>query len=231
MKDVETGVRERLFALQDTAYRDFQSRLMPGVDRARVIGVRTPELRRLARELAGTEEGNAFLSLLPHTYYEENNLHAFLIERIGDYDGTVAALERFLPYVDNWATCDMMSPPVFRKRPEGFYAQCVRWARSARPYTARFGLGMLMRWYLDGERAKETLAFAASVPAEAYYVSMMTAWLFATALAKRPELALPYFEAGRLDEQTRRRAVRKALESGRIDGETKAYLRTLDGDQ
>ena len=227
MKDVETGVRERLFALQDTAYRDFQSRLMPGVDRARVIGVRTPELRRLARELAGTEEGNAFLSLLPHTYYEENNLHAFLIERIGNYDGTVAALERFLPYVDNWATCDMMSPPVFRKRPEGFYAQCVRWARSARPYTARFGLGMLMRWYLDGDFRPEVLELAAGVRSEEYYVNMMTAWFFATALAKRYDETLPYLTGRRLDVWTHNKAIQKAVESYRVTPEQKAFLRTL----
>ncbi|MEA4824459.1 MAG: DNA alkylation repair protein [Clostridiaceae bacterium] len=231
MNEVEERIRERLFVWQDLSYREFQSRLMPTVEKARVIGVRTPAVRRLARELSGTADGEAFCALLPHRYYEEDNLHAFLLERITDYDRTVAALERFLPYVDNWATCDMMSPKAFLARPEGFYEQCVRWTQSARTYTARFGIGMLMRYYLeDGFRA-ETLELVASVKTEEYYVHMMVAWFFATALSKQYDAAIPYLEGHRLDTPTHRKAIRKAIESDRIDDRTKAYLRTLSGDQ
>ncbi len=227
MDEIERRIRERLFALQDAAYREFQSRLMPTVEKTRIIGVRTPAVRGLARELAGTAEGEAFCTRLPHTYYEEDNLHAFLLERIADYDGTVAALERFLPYVDNWATCDMLSPKAFSKRPEGFYEQCVRWARTARPYTARFGIEMLMRHYLDDAFREDVLELVASVRTDEYYVHMMVAWFFATALSKQYDAALPYLEQRRLDERTHRKAIRKAIESNRIDGRTKAYLRTL----
>ncbi|MGI6695658.1 MAG: DNA alkylation repair protein [Christensenellales bacterium] len=224
----KTAIQERLFALQDLAYRDFQAKLMPTVDKARVIGVRTPALRQYARELAGTPEAAAFLAKLPHDYYEENNLHGFLIERIKGYEETVAALDAFLPHVDNWATCDLMRPRAFKKRPAALYpAQIDSWLASPHPYTVRFGLGMLLWLYLDEGFEPEMLARAAGIRSDEYYVNMMVAWYFATALAKQPEAALPYLKNHRLPRWTHNKAIQKAVESRRISAERKTYLKAL----
>ena len=220
-------IRARLFALQDEGYRAFHSRLMPTGPPETVIGVRVPALRRLAMRLAGTPQAEAFLRELPHTYYEENNLHAFLLESIRDYDAALAATEKFLPYIDNWATCDSFCPKVFAKHKEDLLPVLRRWMASDHPYTVRYGMEMLMRYYLDEDFRPEHLAWAAAVHSGEYYINMMRAWYFATALAKQPEAALPWLTARRLDVWTHNKTIQKAVESSRIPAETKAFLRTL----
>ncbi len=224
---VESDVQARLFALQDLPYRDFQCKLMPTVDPARVIGVRTPALRQLAREYEKSPDAAAFLLALPHEYYEENNLHGFLIERIKDYDACVAAVDAFLPYVDNWATCDLISPNAFKKNLPALLESIRRWLASAHTYTIRFGIEMLMRFYLDAHFDPSYLALPAAVRSKEYYVNMMIAWYFATALAKQYDAALPYIEQRRIDAWTHNKAIQKAVESYRVTDEQKAYLRTL----
>ena len=220
-------IRARLFALQDEGYRAFHSRLMPTVPPETVIGVRVPALRRLAKRLAGTPQAEAFLQELPHIYYEENNLHAFLLESIRDYDAALAATEKFLSYIDNWATCDSFCPKVFAKHKEELLPVLRRWMASDHPYTVRYGMEMLMRYYLDEDFRPEHLAWAAAVHSGEYYNNMMRAWYFATALAKQPEAALPWLTARRLDVWTHNKTIQKAVESSRIPAETKAFLRTL----
>lgn len=225
--DPTKEIRDRLFALQDPEYQRFQAKLMPTVDPERVIGVRIPDLRRLSRELVGTEQAAAFLRQLPHTYYEENNLHGFLIASLRDYGETVAALEEFLPFVDNWATCDLLHPRAFDKRPEALPDQLFRWLQSDRTYTVRFALGMLMSLYLDEAFRPEYADWAAGVKSEEYYVNMMVAWYFATALAKRWDDVFPYLTDHRLSVWTHNKAIQKAIESRRISPEQKQLLRSL----
>ena len=227
MKAIEQTIRARLFALQDETYQAFQAKLIPNVPPETVIGVRTPDLRKLAKELSKDPAAAEFLTCLPHAYLEENNLHGFLIEAMKDYGEVIRALEEFLPYVDNWATCDLMSPKVFKKHLPELYEQIPLWLRSEHPYTVRFGLEMLMRWYLDGDFRPEVLELAAGVRSEEYYVNMMTAWFFATALAKRHDETLPYLTGRRLDVWTHNKAIQKAVESYRVTPEQKAFLRTL----
>ena len=222
-----TEIQQRLFALQDTGYRDFHAALIPTVDKALVIGVRMPALRALARELKGTEQAAAFMAELPHRYYEENNLHGLLISAMRDYDGAVAALDAFLPYVDNWATCDLIRPKVFQKHLPELLEKIEVWLSSDRTYTIRFGLEMLMTYYLDDAFCPEYLELAAGVRSGEYYANMMIAWYFATALAKQYDAALPYLRECRLDPWTHNKAIQKAIESCRVTGEQKAYLRTL----
>lgn len=227
MTDLEQTLQARLLDAQDPAYRDFQRRLIPTLPPEAIIGVRLPQLRAMAKELSGTPEGAQFLKILPHRYYEENNLHAYLIERIRDYDQVIAELERFLPWVDNWATCDTMSPAVFKRNLTRLHPQCLIWMGDAHPYTVRFGMGMLMRYFLDGAFDPSDLELVASVRSEEYYVKMMAAWYFATALAKQYEAALPYLADRRLDAWTHNKAIQKALESRRIPPEQKEFLRGL----
>lgn len=220
---------EELFALRDEAYKNFHQKLMPTVAPERVIGVRVPDVRRLAKRLAGTAEAEAFLRELPHFYYEENNLHAFLLDDVRDFAEALAAAEAFLPYIDNWATCDSFSPKVFGRHKDELLPAMRRWLASGRTYTVRFGVDTLMRWYLDEDFRPEYLAWAADVHSEEYYINMARAWLFATALAKQPEAAWPWLEEeGRLDAWTRAKAVRKALESYRISPQDKQRLRALN---
>ena len=221
------AVREQLFGLQDETYRDFQSALMPTVPKEKVIGVRTPALRKLAKQLAGTPQAEMFLRSLPHDYYEENNLHTFLIETIRDYGTALAATERFLPYVDNWAVCDSFSPKVFAQHKPELLPAIRRWLGSDQVYTVRYGIGMLMRYYLDDAFRPEYLAWAAAVHSEEYYVNMMRAWYFATALAKQPAAALPWLTEKRLDVWTHNKTIQKAVESYRIPPEQKQALRAL----
>ena len=220
-------IRRELYSLQDLQYRDLQIRTIPTVKPESIIGVRTPELRRMARELAGREGTAAFTGELPHRYFEENQLHAFLISGMKDFRACLTELERFLPYVDNWATCDQMSPKVFRKhRPE--LLACIReWIASPQPYTVRFGLGMLMEHYLDEDFDPVYPEMAAAVRSDEYYVNMMVAWYFATALAKQYDAVLPYMEHQRLDPWTHNKAIQKSVESYRITPEQKEYLRSL----
>ena len=224
---VEQIVQARLFALQDTEYRDFQCRLIPNVAPNTVIGVRTPELRKFAKDFAKEPEAAEFLRILPHRYFEENNLHGFLIERMKDYDRVIAALDAFLPFVDNWATCDQLRPGVFAKRPPQLREQIQIWMASGHTYTVRFGIEMLMCLYLDDAFLPEYLDWVAAIRSNEYYVNMMTAWFFATALAKQYDAALPYIEERRLAPWTHNKAIQKAVESYRIADAQKAYLRSL----
>lgn len=224
---IEQLVRARLYAMQDLPYRDFQCRLVPTVAAEAMIGVRTPELRKFARAFAKTPEAAEFLTSLPHRYYEENNLHGFLIESMKDFGQAVAALDIFLPYVDNWATCDLMRPKVFRKNLPELLIAIRRWLTSEETYTIRFGIEMLMTFYLDEEFQPEYLNWVAELKSEEYYVNMMVAWYFATALAKQYGAALPYIQERRLAPWTHNKTIQKAIESYRITDDQKAYLRTL----
>lgn len=222
-----TVILENLFALQDKAYQEFQSKLMPTISSRTIIGVRTPLLRKLAKELSGTAQAEEFLRILPHEYYEENNLHAFLVERIRDYDTALEETERFLPYIDNWATCDCFCPKVFAKYKAELIISIRQWLESDKLYTVRYAMGMLMRYYLDEEFRPEYLAWVAEVNREEYYLNMMRAWFFATALAKQPDAALPWLTERRLDPWTHNRTIQKAIESFRIPPERKQELRKL----
>ena len=223
MDEIVSRLRQRA----DEGYRAFHMRLVPNVEPARILGVRVPEVRALARSLAGTPKAEAFLRELPHEYYEENNLHAFLLERERDYGALIEGLNRFLPFVDNWATCDSLSPALFKKHPDGLPEQALQWMQSDQTYTVRFGIGVLMRYYLDEGFRPEYAERVAAVRSEEYYVRMMVAWYFATALAAREEDVLPYLTGRRLDPWTHRKAIQKAIESNRITPERKQFLRTL----
>ncbi len=218
---------QELFALRDEWYKGFQSKLLPTVDKEKIIGIRTPALRNFARQIRNSAEAKDFVCSLPHDYYEENNLHGFLIEFIRDYDECVSALNRFLPYVDNWATCDSINPKILAKYPDRLIKDIKRWMTSDHVYTVRFGLKMLMSHFLDEHFKKEYLLLALKTPTEEYYLSMMTAWFFATALAKQYPCALPFLTEHRLDKATHNRAIQKAIESYRISDEQKRFLKTL----
>lgn len=221
------GITERLLSLADEDYRQFQLPLIPTVDPERVIGVRTPVLRKMAKELAGTAAADAFLQDLPHTYYEENNLHAFLVEQMRDYDACIAAIDAFLPYVDNWSTCDGWSPKVLARQPAELLEKIREWMASEHPYTVRFGIGMLQRHFLDERFSAEYLQWVAAIDREEYYVRMMVAWFFATALAKRYEAAVPYIQRHCLPVWTHNKTIQKAIESYRVSAPHKTYLKTL----
>lgn len=227
MSNIEAEVRCRLFELQDLKYKEFASKLMPTVNPETVIGVRTPALRKLAREFAQRPEAGEFLKILSHGYYEENNLHGFLIETIKDYAAALAAVDEFLPYIDNWATCDLISPKIFKNHLPELYEKIKVWLLSDQTYTVRFGIGMLMSFYLDDAFRPEILELVAAIRSEEYYINMMIAWHFATALAKQYEAAVPYIQEQRLEKWTHNKAIQKAVESYRISDEAKAYLRTL----
>lgn len=222
-KDLE----QRLFSLQDLEYKAFHCRLMPTVDPSRVIGIRTPALRTLAKEFAKQPEAAQFLDSLPHDYYEENNLHGFLVSAIKDPEEAISQLDRFLPYVDNWATCDMLSPKAFQKESPLILPKIRAWLSDSHAYTIRFGIGMLLKFYLDDRFSPEFLSWAAEVGSEEYYVRMMVAWYFATALAKQYDAALPYITEHRLPDWIHNKAIQKAIESNRIPPETKVFLRNL----
>ena len=222
-----TELQKQLFALQDVSYRDFHSRLMPNIDKETIIGIRTPVLRKFAKEMAKAGDYEAFLDELPHTFYEENNLHGFLLEDGKDYDETVDRIEQFLPHVDNWATCDMMNPKIFKKHLPKLLTKIRKWLGSEHTYTVRFAIDMLMRYYLDEAFSPEYLEWVAAVKSDEYYVKMAVAWYFQVALAKQYDAALPYIERKRLEDWTHNKAIQKAIESYRITEEQKAYLRTL----
>lgn len=225
--EIKVDIQQELFALQDLSYRDFHAKLMPTVDKARVIGVRTPKLRAFAKEFGKTEEAKEFLKVLPHQYYEENNLHGLLIEQIKDYPTLIRELNRFLPCIDNWATCDLLTVRVVKKHLDTFTEEVERWLASDHTYTIRFGIGMLMRYYLEEHFSLEYPEKVAKIRSKEYYVNMMRAWYFATALAKQYEAIFSFLEEKRLDAWTHNKTIQKAIESYRITQEQKAYLRTL----
>lgn len=221
------NIQTKLFRLQDVGYGDFHSKLMPNIAREKIIGIRVPVLRRFVKELSEAEKED-FLQQLPHNYYEENNLHGLIIMESRDYGSCIGELERFLPYIDNWATCDMLRPKILRKHLPELLEKIYQWLVSEDTYTVRLAIGFLMSFYLDDEAyQREYLAKVAEVSSKEYYVRMMVAWYFATALAKQYQDALPYMQKGRLEEWTRRKAIQKALESRRVSPEHKEYLRNF----
>ena len=220
-----TKLQKQLFELQDLKYRDFHSKLMPETDKETVTGIRTPVLRKFAKEFAGTSEAEAFLRQLPHRYYEENNLHMMLITGIKDYEKCMEEIQRFLPCIDNWATCDYPAPKCFARHKDQVLEEAKRWISSGETYVIRYGIGMLMRLFLDEDFSSEYLEMAAAVQSQEYYVNMMIAWYFATALAKQWDATVPYIEQHKLSDWVHRKTVQKAVESYRITPEQKEYLK------
>jgi 3-methyladenine DNA glycosylase AlkD len=222
-----TEIQERLFELQDEKYRDFQAKLIPTADPASVIGVRTPELRKLAKELSKKDDIDAFLKELPHGYFDENQLHAFILSAMKDYGKCMSGVCSFLPFVDNWATCDQMSPKVFGKNKDDLLAHIKEWLRSDRTYTVRFAVGMLMEHFLGDDYDIAYPEMVAAIRSDEYYVNMMRAWYFATALAKQYDSAVRFIEEKKLDRWTHNKAIQKSVESYRITPEQKTYLKSL----
>lgn len=222
-----SDIQQHLFDLRDEQYAAFQAKLTPGIPAELFIGVRVPQLRKFAKELYQAQQHEPFLSSLPHKYYDENMLHGMLVSLIKDYDECLAATERFLPHVDNWAVCDTMSPRVFARHKREFIDVVKRWSASAETYTCRFGLKMLMSHYLDDDFLPEYLYIAVSARSDEYYVKMMVAWYFATALAKQWDATIPIIEERLLAPWTHNKAIQKARESFRITPEQKEYLNTL----
>lgn len=234
MKDIPSSplrnpaeIRQYLLSRQDIEYRNFCCKLMPTVPAENVIGIRMPMLRKLCRNLRGTEAGTLFLAETPHRYYEENNLHGLLLSCETDFARCLDGLHKFLPYVDNWATCDLIAPRCFADKPAELLPEIRQWMHSSHTYTVRFGIGMLMRHFLDADFQPEYLYEAASLPTDEYYIHMMVAWYFATALAKQYEATLPILQQCRTDRRTHNKIIQKAIESYRISATQKQYLRTL----
>ncbi len=225
--DYMKNIKDELFKLQDKKYGEFQVKLIPTADPNSFIGVRTPDLRNLAKRLVKEKEYSDFLKELPHKYFDENQLHAFIISEIKDYDECITYINEFLPYVDNWATCDQMSPKIFKKYKDKLIDQIEIWLKSKETHTIRFGIGMLMQYYLDEEFKPTYLKRVSSIKSKEYYVNMMIAWYFATALAKQYEATIPYIENNKLDNWTHNKTIQKAIESYRITPEQKEYLKTL----
>lgn len=222
-----TEIKERLFELRDEKYKEFQVKLIPTVDPETVIGVRTPELRKLAKELSKRGDIDAFLDALPHYHFDENQLHAFILSGMKDYDRCMSGVCAFLPYVDNWATCDQMSPKVFRKNKDDLLVHIKEWLQSGETYIIRFAAGMLMEHFLDDDFDISYPEMVAAIESGEYYVNMMRAWYFATALAKQYDSIIPFIEAKRLDKWTHNKAIQKSVESYRITPEQKTYLKSL----
>ena len=221
------AIRNELFKMQDTAYRDFNSKLIPTVDKSLFIGVRTPELRKYAKQLAKREDIEEFLHSLPHKYFDENQLHAFIVSEIKDFKSCVDKVNEFLPYIDNWATCDQLSPKVFKKHHKELIAYIKEWLESDKVYTLRFGIGMLMEHFLDEDFDIIYPETVSNIRSDEYYVNMMIAWYFATALAKRYESVLTFIENRSLEIWTHNKAIQKAVESYRISTDRKTYLKEL----
>ena len=217
----------KLYDLQDLKYRDMQIKIIPTVEPESVIGVRTPELKSIAKDILKDGNYKGFLEELPHRYFEENQVHAFIISGIKDLGECMEELEKFLPHVDNWATCDQMSPKIFRKHKDVLFSHIKEWVNSEKTYTVRFGVGMLMEHFLDDDFDPLYPELVAKLRSEEYYVNMMIAWYFATALAKQYKSILPFIEEKRLDDWTHNKAIQKSLESRRITEEQKLYLKSL----
>ena len=223
-------IKDYLLKNQDLQYKQFHSSLMPTINSEVVIGIKVPILRNYTKELLKKYDIQSFVPFfkdLPHQYYEENNIHAFLIEKINNYDECLFQLEQFLPYIDNWATCDMLNPKVFSKNKDKLLKKINEWIKSSHTYTIRFGIGMLMRYFLDKDFNSSYLELVYSIKSEEYYVNMMKAWFFATALAKQYDATLPIIQNKKLDIWTHNKAIQKAIESFRVPAEHKQYLKTL----
>lgn len=222
-----TELQRQLFALQDKEYREFHAKLIPNVDKKVVIGVRVPAIRNIAREIFATAEAEKFLENLPHRYFDENQLHALLLNQIDEYKECLDRVKRFLPYVDNWATCDVLRPKVFAKYHEKLIKEIPVWLRSDKTYTVRFGIEMLLVHFLEDDFQKKYLDRVVNVKNEDYYVRMMQAWFFAEAAVKQYETTLPYFEKCKLTEWTHNKAIQKVQESYRISQEHKNYMKSF----
>ena len=224
---MKTAVQKHLFRLRDEQYAAFQAKITPEIPLEKFIGIRVPQLRKFAKGFFKESESKDFMAVLPHYYFEENMLHGLLVEQIKDYRECVAELEKFLPIVDNWAVCDIVSPKIFARHKQELLPRIKEWTASAETYTCRFGLGMLMRHFLDEDFRAEYLKIPASVLGGEYYLDMMVAWFFATALAKQWSAAVPYIENNLLDKWIHNKTIQKARESYRITAEQKTYLRSL----
>ena len=224
---IKREIEQQLKSLADEKYRKMQVTIIPTVVPESIIGVRTPELRKMAKELAKRSDVSDFLSDLPHRYFEENQLHAFILSEMKDFDSCIRYVDAFLPYVDNWATCDQMSPKIFKKHKEELLSWVSTWISSKETYTVRFAIGMLMEHFLDDDFSPAYPKMVSKVRSEEYYVNMMIAWYFATALAKQYDSILPYIEKKKLSDWTHNKAIQKSVESYRITDEQKAYLKTL----
>ncbi len=224
---LQDEIRTKLYEMQDEGYRQFQSKLIPTIEIDRMIGVRTPELRKYAKELLKREDISVFLNALPHPFFDEDQLHAFLLSEMKHFDVCIGYVARFLPYVNNWATCDQLSPRIFRNHKEELWRRITEWLSSKETYTVRFAIGMLMRHFLEEDFDQKYPECIARIRSDEYYVNMMIAWYFATALAKQYHAALPFLEQRRLDPWTHHKTIQKAIESGRITEEQKHYLRSL----
>ena len=221
-------IKNDLLLMQDKTYKDFHSKLMPTINPNSIIGIRVPVLRDYAKKLFkenSIESLNPFLKNLPHEFYEENNIHAFIIEKINNFDECIFYLENFLPYIDNWATCDMLNPKIFKTNYEKLLEKIYQWINSDSVYTVRFAIGMLMRYFLDEKFETKYLDLVASINSKEYYINMMRAWFFATALAKQYEQTFPYIKNYSLDKWTHNKSIQKANESFRITKDQKEELK------
>ena len=224
---ISADIYKELVSLQDKGYRDMQITIIPSVNADSIIGVRTPALRSLAKELSKRKDIDTFLNDLPHRYFEENQLHAFILSGMKDADKAFELTDKFLPYVDNWATCDQMSPKIFKKHRDLLLEYTDKWIKSDLTYVKRFGIGMLMEHFLDEDFKTSYLTKVSKIRSDEYYVNMMIAWYFATALAKQYDATLPYIEKQKLAIWTHNKSIQKAVESYRITPEQKEYLKTL----
>lgn len=224
---ISEEIRAALTEHAEEKYKAFHGSLVPTQERSGMLGVRVPVIRSIAKQYAGRQDVSEFLRDVPHGYYEENALHAFLIEQIKDYDACMAETELFLPYIDNWAVCDCFSPKCFGKHKEALFEKCKLWLRSEHTYTVRYGLVMLLKHFLTREYADDALRLASEVDRTEYYINMAVSWLFAEAVGKCPEKAIPYIEGHVLKKEVHNKAIQKSVESRRVPDETKAYLRTL----
>ncbi len=220
-------IREDLFANQDVKYRDFQSKLTPTIEANTAIGVRTPVLRKLAKDYSKRQDVDDFLADLPHKYFDENQLHAFILSEIKDFDECIGKLERFLPFVDNWATCDQMSPKCFKKNHEKLLPYLNKWIKSDDTYTVRFAIVTFMAHFLDDDFDEGYHKLVSDIKSDEYYINMAIAWYFATALAKQYDKTIPYIENKTLDVWTHNKAIQKSIESYRVTAEHKEYLKSL----
>lgn len=227
MQNVNEYIQERLREAADPKYREFNAKLLPTVAEERILGVRTPELKRLAAELYKRDDIGEFLAVLPHRYYDEMNLHSFIIQRYRRFEDAVGAVEAFLPHIDNWATCDSLAPTVFDRHTEELMPYILKWLKAEHVYTVRFALGCLMKYYLGENFRTEYSDLAAAVRSEEYYINMMIAWYFATALAKQYDNIIPYLTERRLPVWVHNKTIQKAVESYRISEEQKKLLKTL----
>ncbi|SFE58067.1 DNA alkylation repair protein [Peptostreptococcus sp. D1] len=227
MNLISREIQTRLFELQDLGYRDFNAKLIPNIDKEKIIGVRSPELKKLAKEFSKREDIDEFLQDLPHQYYEENNLHCFILSTVKDFDYLIKMTEEILPYIDNWATCDSFSPPIFKKYPREVYKKIKEWLKSDETYTKRYGIVRLMNNYLDDEFLPEMLELVSSIKSDEYYINMAIAWYFSFALIKQYDNTISLIEGKTMDKFVHNKSIQKAIESRRIDDDTKEYLKTL----